>query len=64
MTTWCLLFEEETRICMLRANFGPRMASVILPALAQVIAYTIGFYRDCKHGDRHSQVKGELRYNK
>ena len=36
MTTWCGLLEEHTRICMLRVNFGPRMASVMLPALTQI----------------------------
>lgn len=38
LTTWCALFKEETRICMLRANFGPRMGQVLLPAIAELSA--------------------------
>lgn len=36
MATFCHQLVEDTKICMLRANYGPRMASVMLPALAKL----------------------------
>lgn len=72
LTTWCHQFVEDTKFCMLRANYGPRMASVIIPALTRlardedIVVMNFGLWSNSlEELDMHTQLfKASFEYHR